>query len=85
MAVGYACVSTRNQTTQLQIDALKAAKCKRTFVDQVSGRTVDRPKLAKCLGSLRDGDTLVIWKLDRLGHLLKDLIEIVERLRGDGI
>jgi len=85
MIVGYARVSTGDQTPQLQIDALKAAKCKRTFIDQASGRTMDRPELAKCLDSLRDGDTLVIWKLDRLGRSLKDLIEIVERLRGDGI
>lgn len=85
MLVGYARVSTTDQTPQLQIDALKAAKCKRIFTDQASGRSMNRPELAKCLDAVREGDTLVIWKLDRLGRSLKDLLEIVERLRAEGV
>ena len=85
MIVGYARVSTTDQTPQLQIDALKAAKCKRIFDEQKSGRSMNRPELTRCLDSLRQGDTLIIWKLDRLGRSLKDLIEIVGRLQDDGI
>ena len=85
MIVGYARVSTNDQTPQLQIDALKAAKCKRIFTDQASGRSMNRPELIKCLDTIREGDTVVIWKLDRLGRSLKDLLQIVERLRADGI
>ncbi len=85
MIVGYARVSTTDQTPQLQLDALKAAKCKRIFTDQASGRSMNRPELVKCLDTLRSGDTLTIWKLDRLGRSLKDLLEIVERLRSDDI
>ena len=85
MIVGYARVSTNDQTPQLQIDALKAAKCKRIFTDQASGRSMNRPELIKCLDTIREGDTVVIWKLDRLGRSLQDLLEVVGRLRADGI
>ena len=85
MIVGYARVSTADQTPQLQLDALKAAKCKRVFNDQASGRSMNRPELVKCLDTVRGGDTLVIWKLDRLGRSLKDLLEIVERLRREDV
>lgn len=85
MLVGYARVSTLDQNPQLQIDALKASKCKRIFTDQASGRTMNRPELIKCFDNLREGDTLVVWKLDRLGRSVKDLLEIVERLRNEGI
>jgi len=85
MIIGYARVSTEDQNTALQIDALKAAHCKEIFVEKKSGKNTDRPELVKCLKHLREGDTLVIWKLDRLGRSLKDLIEIIGRLEGDGI
>ena len=85
MIVGYARVSTNDQTPQLQIDALKAAKCKRIFTDQASGRSMNRPELIKCLDTIREGDTVVIWKLDRLGRSLQDLLEVVGRLRTEGI
>jgi DNA invertase Pin-like site-specific DNA recombinase len=62
------------------LHALKRAKCKRIFVEQKSGRNMNRPELVLCLDKLRKGDTLVIWKLDRLGRSLRDLIEIVARL-----
>ncbi|MEA2263583.1 MAG: hypothetical protein QOH35_1828 [Acidobacteriaceae bacterium] len=85
MLVGYARVSTNDQTPEHQLDALKRAKCRRIFVEQKSVRNVNRPELARCLDTLRKGDTLVIWKLDRLGRSLRDLIEIVARLESDGI
>ena len=85
MIVGYARVSTIDQTPQLQIDALKAAKCKPIYVEQKSGKNMNRPELTRCLDTLRKGDTLVIWKLDRLGRSLRDLIEIVERLENSGV
>ena len=85
MIFGYARVSTADQNPQLQIDALTAAKCNRIFTDQASGRTMNRPELARCLDTVREDDTLVIWKLDRLGRSVKDLLQIVERLRGGGI
>ena len=85
MIVGYARVSTTDQTPQLQIDALKAAKCKPIYVEQKSGKNMNRPELTRCLDMLRKGDTLVIWKLDRLGRSLRDLLEIVERLENSGV
>ncbi len=85
MIVGYARVSTTDQTPQLQIDALKAAKCKPIYVEQKSGKNMNRPELTRCIDTLRKGDTLVIWKLDRLGRSLRDLLEIVERLENSGV
>jgi DNA invertase Pin-like site-specific DNA recombinase len=85
MIVGYARVSTIDQTPQLQIDALKAVKCKPIYVEQKSGKNMNRPELTRCLDMLRKGDTLVIWKLDRLGRSLRDLLEIVERLENSGV
>ena len=85
MIVGYARVSTNDQTPELQLHALKRAKCRRIFVEQKSVRNMNRPELAHCLDTLRKGDTLVIWKLDRLGRSLRDLIEIVARLESGGI
>jgi DNA invertase Pin-like site-specific DNA recombinase len=80
MNVGYARVSTREQTAALQIDALKAAGCAKVHTEVVSGAAVDRPILARLLDEVRSGDVVVIWKLDRLGRSLKNLIEIVNRL-----
>ncbi|MBB61624.1 recombinase family protein [Stutzerimonas balearica] len=80
MLIGYARVSTDDQNLDLQRDALQAAGCERVFEDMVSGARVDRTGLATLMGMLRAGDTLVIWRLDRLGRSLKNLIELVERL-----
>ena len=85
MLAGYARISTNDQQPELQLDALKAARCKPIFVEQKSARNMERPELIRCLDTLRKNDTLVIWKLDRLGRSLRDLIEIVARLEGDGI
>lgn len=82
--VGYARVSTDIQTSRLQIDALKAAGCERIFEDKESGALRSRPKLDRALAELRAGDTLVVWRLDRLGRSLRHLLEISEMLRDRG-
>lgn len=82
MLVGYARVSTQDQNPDLQLDALKAAGCEEVFQERVSGTTRARPELDACLRTLRRGDTLVVWRLDRLGRSLKDLVEIVHGLEG---
>ncbi len=71
MLIGYARVSTQDQNLELQREALSKAGCKKVFEDKVSGTRADRPGLAKTLEMLREGDTLVVWKLDRLGRSVK--------------
>lgn len=85
MQVGYERVSTDDQNLGLQRDALVAAGCNKFFSDKISGSKFDRPGLAECLNFLREGDVLVVWRLDRLGRSLKDLIGIVEDLEKRGI
>lgn len=81
MKVGCARVSTRDQTLDLQLDALKKAGCSKVYTETVSGGAhADRPELNRLMDTLRKGDVLVIWKLDRLGRSLKNLIEIVNEL-----
>jgi DNA invertase Pin-like site-specific DNA recombinase len=80
MLIGYARVSTDDQNLDLQRDALQAAGCERVFEDMVSGARADRTGLITLMSMLRAGDTVVIWRLDRLGRSLKNLIELVERL-----
>ena len=78
MLVGYARVSTQDQTTDLQNDALAKAGCERIFAEKASGAKSIAPKLAKALEFMREGDTLVVWKLDRLARSMRQLIETVE-------
>ena len=85
MLIGYARVSTHEQNLDLQRDTLEAAGCKRIFEDMLSGAKSERPGLAQLKDHLREGDTLVIWRLDRLGRSLKDLIEWVNYLEEQGI
>ena len=80
MLIGYARVSTQDQNLELQIDALTKAGCHRLFDDKVSGSRAERAGLAKALDMLRDGDTLVVWKLDRLGRSVKNLVDLVGQL-----
>jgi DNA invertase Pin-like site-specific DNA recombinase len=80
MRIGYARVSTQDQHPSLQLDALQAVGCAKVFVEQASGAQRDRPQLQAALDYLRPGDTLVVWKLDRLARSLKQLIETMERL-----
>lgn len=79
--LGYARVSTVDQNPDLQLDALRNAGCYRVFVDHASGALDERRELAKALDQLRPGDTLVVWKLDRLGRSLPHLITTVEELQ----
>ncbi len=85
MRIGYARVSTSDQHLHLQHDALAAAGCERLFSDTVSGARVDRPGLTAALSACRSGDTLVVWKLDRLGRSLPHLVEIVQELYTRGV
>ena len=84
-ALGYARVSTTEQDPALQHDALAAAGCYRVFTDVASGAKADRPALGQLLDQLRPGDTLVVWRLDRLGRSLPDLIETVRGLEARGV
>ena len=87
MLTGMARVSTDAQDTQLQLDALTAAGCGRIFQEKVSTRkaTADRPGLVAAIGYLRAGDTLAVWKLDRLGRSVKEVLTIAEDLHERGI
>ena len=85
MLIGYARVSTLDQTLALQQDALRAAGCERIYTDTASDSRTDRPGLADALGHLRQGDTLVVWRLDRLGRSLEHLIETIRHLEEQGI
>ena len=83
--LGYARVSTLEQNADLQADALTAAGCWRVFTDHVSGVKAERPELGRVLEQLRDGDTLVVWRLDRLGRSLRHLIDVVADLSAHGV
>lgn len=85
MKIGYARVSTEDQVLDLQQDALTLASCGRIYQEKASGKNTDRPELENCLKALRAGDTFVVWRLDRLGRNLKDLIRIVNELEEQGI
>jgi DNA invertase Pin-like site-specific DNA recombinase len=80
MLIGYARVSTQDQNPELQLDALNAAGCEKVFTEKASGAQRDRPQLKAALDYIRKGDTLVVWKLDRLARSLKQLIETIEDL-----
>ncbi len=85
MLVGYARVSTTDQNLDLQLAALNQAGCGKIYEDRISGTRADRPGLILTLEVLRDGDTLVVWKLDRLGRSVKNLIDLVTELAKRGV
>ncbi|HHA1396956.1 TPA: recombinase family protein [Enterobacter hormaechei subsp. xiangfangensis] len=85
MLIGYVRVSTNDQNTALQRNALDSAGCELIFEDKISGKTSDRPGLKKVLRTLSEGDTLVVWKLDRLGRSMRHLVTMIEELREKGI
>ena len=85
MKIGYSRISTSDQNLDLQNDALNKEGCNQIFSDIASGAKTDRPGLEEALSYLRKGDTLVVWKLDRLGRSLKHLIEVVNLLDDRGI
>src|SRR5271163_559291 len=82
MKYGYARVSTEDQNPAMQLAALKKAGCKTpVFKDELTGAHVNRPALARCLKKLEPGDTLIVWKLDRLGRSLRDLVTMLDNLK----
>lgn len=85
MKIGYARVSTQDQNLSLQYDALKAIGCEKIFKEKVSGSKADRPELIKLFEHVREGDTVFVWKLDRLGRSLTHLIKLVTDLENRGI
>jgi len=85
MIIGYARVSTQEQNLQMQLDALKEHGCEKVYSEKASGGNTSRPELDKMLELLRRGDTVVIWKLDRLGRSLKHLIDLVSAFDSQGV
>lgn len=85
MLIGYARISTDDQNLNLQMDALRLAGCEKLYSDRISGAKAARPGLSLALEVARTGDVLVVWRLDRLGRSLKDLIETMETLDERGI
>lgn len=85
MIIGYARVSTQDQNPQLQLDALAGASCEQVFRETATGTFRERPELSACLRTLRKGDAMVVWKLDRLARSLKDLVEIIHDLNQRGV
>jgi DNA invertase Pin-like site-specific DNA recombinase len=84
MRIGYARVSTEDQDLALQLDALNKAKCKKFYQEKITGRTKERPEFQKLLDNLRPKDVIIIWKLDRLGRSLKDLVQLVNEIQEKG-
>jgi DNA invertase Pin-like site-specific DNA recombinase len=85
LIIGYARVSTAEQSTELQLDNLAKVGCEKIYRESVSGISKTRPELERCLDALRAGDTLVVWRLDRLGRSLKDLVSIITTLEQQSI
>jgi DNA invertase Pin-like site-specific DNA recombinase len=85
MLIGYARVSTEDQSLDLQLDALRQAGCRRVFTDKASATRAHRPGLSEARSQLREDDVLVVWKLDRLGRSVKGLVDLVGELAEEGV
>ena len=85
MQIGYVRVSTNEQNTDLQREALERSGCEQIFEEKMSGTVANRPALKKLLRVLQEGDTLVVWKLDRLGRSMRNLVLLVDELRQRGV
>ncbi|MES2062577.1 MAG: recombinase family protein [Bacteroidota bacterium] len=85
MFIGYARVSTQDQNLDLQLTALADFGCAKVFQEKVSGKNTERPELKKLLAQLRAGDSVVVWKLDRLGRSIQDLISLVELFKSNDV
>lgn len=85
MRIGYARVSTRDQRFDVQHEALRASGCEKVYDDNMSGKVSDRPGLQRAMDTLREGDTLVVWKLDWLGRSVKQLVDLVSYFEAEGI
>jgi len=84
MKFGYARVSTQDQNLELQRDDLKNYGCTQIFEEKISGKNKDRPELKKLIQVLREGDSVIVWKLDRLGRSLRDLIDLIAEIQNKG-
>src|SRR5580700_10762822 len=84
MKIGYARVSTLEQNLDLQLQALKKAGCRRIFQEKISASTGNRPEFQRMLDQIRAGDTIVVWKLDRLARSTRDLLETMETIQQAG-
>ncbi|EGF0895942.1 recombinase family protein, partial [Escherichia coli] len=85
MLIGYIRVSTNDQNTGLQRNALECAGCEQIFEDKMSGKTTQRPGLKRALKKPKPGDTLMVWKLDRLGRSMRHLVALTDELQQQGI
>ena len=85
MKIGYARVSTKEQLLDLQQDALSKAGCRKIYSEKVTSAKADRPQLNEMMGQLRPGDVIVVWKLDRLGRSLRDLVNLVSKFQELGV
>lgn len=85
MKIGYARVSTKEQSLNLQEDALKKAGCKKIYSEHISGANTTRPQLQEMIQHLREGDLIIVWKLDRLGRSLRDLVNLISKFQDMGI
>jgi DNA invertase Pin-like site-specific DNA recombinase len=84
MKIGYARVSTQDQELSLQLDALEEVGCRQIYREKMSGSTKERPQLHRMMAQLREGDTVVIWKLDRLARSIKDMVSLVNEIQEKG-
>lgn len=85
MKIGYARISKNEQSLSLQRDALEDAKCDKIIMDEISGSTMERPGLARLRSLIKEGDTVIVWRLDRLGRSLRHLIELVNEFKAKGV